>query len=364
MDEQRVLTLRSLIIASVKTPSRGSLAMPIESIDVFCHFLPRKYCEAVQASTSKPLWMFERAQRIAAMVDLDARLEVLEEFSGYRQIISLASPPTESLAPSNAAELTQLANDELARTTTNGGTRICGFVAALPLNDVAASVKEARRAVEQLGAVGVQVFTSVLGRPLDDPEFQPLFQVMAELDCPVLLHPTRAKNVPDYPQENSSIYDLWWAIGWPHETTLALIRLAFSGIFDRLPNLKIIAHHVGGYLPMMGGRLGPGMDLLGTRIPPGATNHIKPPVDEPVLKACARFYADTASFGWQAAIECGKAFFGTERLLFATDMPFDSGGGPDYIRSTLAAIDAMELSDSERQKILSGNARRFFNLGD
>jgi len=338
--------------------------MPVESIDVFCHFLPRRYCDAVQASTNKTLWMFERAQRIPAMVDLKARLELLEEFPGYRQVISLSSPPTEALAPGHSAELTQLANDELARIAADGGKRICGFAAALPLNDVAASVKEARRAVDQLGAVGVQVFTSVLGRPLDDPEFQPLFQVMAELDRPLLLHPTRAMSVSDYSEENSSKYDLWWAIGWPHETTLALIRLAFSGIFDQLPNLKIVAHHVGGYLPMMGGRLGPGMDLLGTRHPPGSTDHVKPPLNEPVLKACARFYADTASFGWQAAIECGKAFFGTDRLLFATDMPFDSGGGPDYIRTTLAAIDTMELSDSERQQILSGNARRLFRLGE
>ena len=338
--------------------------MSVESIDVYCHFLPSKYCVAVQATATKPQMMFERAQRIPAMVDLEARLDVLKEFPGYRQIISLASPPTEVLAPNKSADLAQLANDELAHTAASDGERICGFIATLPLNDVAASVKEAQRAVEQLGAVGVQVFTNVLGRPLDAPEFQPLFHLMVELDRPVLLHPTRAMTLPDYPGETFSKCDLWWAIGWPHETTLALTRLALSGIFDRLPNLKIIAHHVGGYLPMMAGRLGPGMELLGTRNPPEAASHVQTPLQEPVVQACARFYADTASFGWQAAIECGKAFFGAERLLFATDMPFDSGGGPDYIRSTLAAIDAMEISDHERRQILSENARRLFHLSD
>lgn len=106
------------------------------------------------------------------------------------------------------------------------------------------------------------------------------------------------------------------------------------------------------------------MDLIGTRNPPEAASSVETPLKEPVLKACARFHADTASFGWRAAIECGKVFFGTDRLLFATDMPFDSGGGPDYIRSTLAAINSMELSDYEREQILAGNARRLFRLSN
>ncbi|QEG33204.1 amidohydrolase family protein [Bythopirellula goksoeyrii] len=336
----------------------------MECIDVFCHFLPRKYIAAAQEAADKPLTMFERAQQIPAMVDLPARLEILEEFPGYRQIISLSSPPTEMLSSQNAVELTQLANDELAGVVHAGGDRICGFVAALPLNDIAASIQETRRAIDELGAVGVQLFTSVLGRPLDHPDFLPLFDLMAEFDLPLLLHPTRPMNVPDYPDEKFSKYDLWWAIGWPYETTLALIRLAFSGILERLPGLKVIAHHVGGYLPMLAGRLGPGMELLGTRNPPGMEQYVTTPLQEPILRACQRFYADTASFGSQAALECGRAFFGGERLLFATDMPFDPGGGPDYIRSTLAAIDSMALSETERRAILVENAKCLFQLND
>lgn len=334
----------------------------MECIDVFCHFLPRKYIAAVRAVADMPQTMFERAEQIHAMVDLQARLNVIEEFPGYLQIITLSSPPTEVLAPQKTVELSQLANDELAFVVASGGGRICGFAATLPLNDVAASIQETRRTVEQLRAVGVQLFTSVLGRPLDDPEFLPLFDLLAELDLPILLHPTRSMSVPDYPGEKLSKFDLWWAIGWPYETTLSLTRLALSGIFDRLPNLKIIAHHVGGYLPMLAGRLGPGMELLGTRNPPGTDKYVMTPLQEPLLDACGHFYADTASFGSQAALECGEAFFGTERLLFASDMPFDPEGGPDYIRSTLAAIDAMPLTTTERRQILSENARRLFKL--
>ena len=185
---------------------------------------------------------------------------------------------------------------------------------------------------------------------------------MAEYDLPMLVHPTRTRERADYPSEQFSKYDLWWAIGWPYETTLAMTRLAIGGIFERFPKLKIVTHHVGGFMPMLSGRLGPGMELLGTRHPPNVEPCRAAVLSEPLVDACARFLADTASFGSQEAIECGLKFFGLETLLFATDMPFDPGGGPDYIDSTLSAIEHMDLSAEARQQILSGNARRVFHL--
>lgn len=307
--------------------------------------------------------MFQRAQKIEVMVDLAARLRMMDEFPGYRQVVSLSSPPIEALDAVDAATLARIANDGLAAAVAGSEGAICGFVASLPLNDVAASLTEARRAVEQLEAVGVQVFTSVLGQPLDQPRFRELFALMAELDRPVLLHPARPMSHADYRDEANSKYDLWWALGWPHETTLAMVRLVMSGIFDELPHLKIVAHHVGGTMPMLAGRLGPGMELLGTRNPPDAEEDVAASLQEPVVDACARFYADTASFGSRASIACGLDFFGADRLLFATDMPFDPGQGPDYIRSTLKALAELPCAAEERRQILAGNARRVFRLG-
>ena len=243
--------------------------MPAECIDVFCHFLPPSYCEAAEAALNRPLRMFRRAQDIRVMVDIDARLELIGEFPGYRQVISLASPPIEALAPTGSAALARTANDELAKTVASGGDLLCGFVASLPLNDVDACLEEASRAVGELGAAGVQVFSNIGGQPLDDPKLEPLWDLVERLDRPVLLHPARTMAQPDYPGEKLSKFDLWWAIGWPLETTMAMARLAISGIFDRHPRLKVVAHHVGGFMPMLAGRLGPGMQLLGTRNPAG-----------------------------------------------------------------------------------------------
>ena len=113
---------------------------------------------------------------------------------------------------------------------------------------------------------------------------------------------------------------------------------------------------------MMEGCLGPGMELLGTRTPQECADVVTTSLSEPLLDALRRFYADTASFGSRSAIECGLAFFGTDKLLFASDMPFDPEGGAGYIRETLRAIKEMELSDSARAKILHGNAERLLGL--
>ena len=141
-----------------------------------------------------------------------------------------------------------------------------------------------------------------------------------------------------------------------------MVRLVFSGLFDRWPRLRIITHHVGGIIPMMEGRLGSGMEVLGSRTPPDLSEWSKSSLREKPLYALRRFYADTASFGSRAAIECGLAFFGVDHLLFATDMPFDPEQGPRYIRQTLSALQEMSVPTPERQAILVGNARAIFDL--
>ena len=335
------------------------------SIDVFCHCLPPAYCEAVDRVAVRTPWMFARARTIAAMVDLEARLRVMDAFAGYQQVLSLASPAPEAVAePDAAVSLAKIANDAMAQMVEDHCDRFPGFVATLPLNHPDAALAEAERAVQQLGALGVQIYTNVNGRPLDEPKYLALFEQMARLERPVWLHPIRPMTHADYRSEKVSKFDLWWALGWPYETSTAMARLVFAGVFDRWPQLSIITHHCGGITPMMEGRFGLGLGQLGARNPPELADAVQTNLQEPPLRAMRRFYADTASFGSRPAIQCAQAFFGSDRLLFATDMPFDPEGGPAYIRETLRALHEMEIDDKQRAAILSGNARRLLQLSD
>ena len=79
------------------------------------------------------------------------------------------------------------------------------------------------------------------------------------------MHPARPATFADYAGETRSKYDLWWAFGWPYETSVAMGRLVFSGLFDRHPGLVIITHHLGAMIPFCEGRIGGGLDQLGAR---------------------------------------------------------------------------------------------------
>jgi len=311
--------------------------MSANAIDVFNHCLPPEFVTACRKVMTRPLVMFDRAAEMPGMSDLGERCRIMDEFDGYQQILSLGSPAVEAIAgPDESPELARIGNDSQAQWRAAYPDRFPGFIASLPMNNPPAALDEARRAVNDLGAVGVQLYTNVNGMPLDRPEFLEVFALMAELDRPVWLHPLRASTVADYPGEDVSKYDIWWAFGWPHETSVCCSRLVFAGIFDRWPELKIITHHAGGTIPMMEGRLGPGLDLMGERYPPQHADAAQTELRERPLEAFRRFHADTATFGSKSAVEAGAAFFGSERMLFASDFPFAGIG------ESLDAADGMD----------------------
>ena len=167
-----------------------------------------------------------------------------------RQVLSLANPPIEMMGPpERTPEIARMANDGLAALVDQYPDRFPAFIASLPMNNVPAALVEIERAVGTLGARGIQIFTNVLGTPLSAPQFRPIFQAMAKHDLPVWIHPMRGPNFPDYAGETVSEDEVWFTFGWPYETSAAVTRLIYSGIYDELPGLKIITHHMGGMIP-------------------------------------------------------------------------------------------------------------------
>ena len=299
--------------------------MSSERIDIFNHCLPPRYIKACRSHMASPLVMFDRAVGMPGMSSIDDRRRIMDAFDGYRQLLSLASPAPESIAGSDASpELVRIGNDSLAEWCEADGDRFPGFVASLPMNHPEAAMREARRALDELGAVGVQIYTHVNGAALDRPEYLAVLELLAELNRPVWLHPLRSSHQADYSHESISKFDLWWAFGWPHETAVCAGRLVFSGLFDRCPTLKIITHHGGGTLPMMEGRIETGLEALGTRYAPEDLYAAETSLKEPAIEAFRRFHADTATFGSRLAIDAAVAFFGSQQMYFATDFPFAS----------------------------------------
>ena len=162
-------------------------------------------------------------------------------------------------------------------------------------------------------------------------------------DKPILLHPIRGADMPDYKSEDRSRYEIWWTFGWPYETSAAMARIVFSWMFDRFPDLKIVTHHLGAMVPYFEGRVGPGWDQLGARTSDEDLGAVLQRLNRRPLDYFKDFYADSAVFGSRAATVCGLEFFGPDRVLFASDSPFDPEKGRGYIRDTIKVLESLDL---------------------
>jgi predicted TIM-barrel fold metal-dependent hydrolase len=331
-------------------------------IDIFNHIFPERFFAEFLNVAPGLKDMGKRVRNIPTMVDLGARFRMMDEFGEYCQVISLASPPLEAFAgPETSPHLARIANDGMAELVDRYPTRFPGFAACLPMNNPPAAEKELERAVTQLGALGVQIFSNAGGKPLDLPEFLPLFAELARRDLVIWLHPARGGDFPDYRGEDRSKYEIWWTFGWPYETSVAMGRLVFSGLFDRHPDLKIITHHMGAMIPYFEGRVGYGWDQLGLRSSDEDNAALLKSMQKRPIDYFKMFHADTALFGARAATQCGLAFFGVDHVLFASDTPFEPAPGL-YIRETIRVIDSLDLPAADKEQIYCGNAKRLLKL--
>jgi len=328
-------------------------------IDAYTHFLPSRMFKKLVDSGYPDIG--KRMREVPCIHDLDERRRVVDKFDNYAQILSYPMPPLEALAKGDGAQVEEnakLINDEFVEIIDKNRSHFPGWVAQGALGAPDAGVREAERAIKN-GALGVQIYTNVAGKPLDDPAFEPFFEFMNKSGKPIWLHPARGANIPDYPTEKKSKYEIWWALGWSYDTAAAMARLVFSKTLDKYPNLKIIAHHFGGIVPMLEGRIGPGWDQLGARTSDEDYGVLlKQLKKRPLDYFKHSFYADTATFSAEPAMHAGLAFFDRDKTLFASDCPFDPEKGTMYTRDTLRILEGIDMPKAEKDNIWHGNLER------
>jgi predicted TIM-barrel fold metal-dependent hydrolase len=329
------------------------------AIDIFPHVLPIKYKNRLYRDFDKFMSEKKIEEKRVTLANDEARLRILDAFEGVAQVLSVTLPPLEEVvSPQEAAELARLSNDEMVELVGTHPKKFIAAIANLPLNNMDAALKEAERTLKELGFKGVQIYTSIHGKPLSAEEWMPLYRIMVDFDLPIWIHPLRRSMVPDYPTEDSSFHQIFSIFGWPYETTAAMTRLVFAGIFEKFPKIKFITHHCSGMIPFFADRIfahyNNGLERLGKKVFPGLT---RPPIEYFKI-----FYGDTALNGDTSALMCGYHFFGEDHLLFGTDMPFDVENGALSIRETIKAIERMDILLSSKKKIYEGNAITLLRL--
>ena len=329
-------------------------------VDAYTHFFPERFFTKLNEVAGDYKDMGKRIRSLPALFDINVRKKIVDGHKDYQQILSYPQPPIEKFAksPADIDEFCKIINDGFAELVAKEKDHFPGWVAQVSLAAQDAGVAEAERALKN-GALGVQIYTNVAGKPLDRPEYLPFFKKMNELGAPVWLHPARGAEMPDYIDEKKSLYEIWWTFGWSYETAAAMARLVFSKTIDDNPGIKLLMHHFGGIVPMVEGRIGPGWDQIGARTSDADYQALKRSLKKRPLDYFKQdFIVDTAVFTSDAATRLGLEFYPNEHIVFASDCPFDPEKGTMYIRETLRILDAAEMPKDQKENIYFRNLEK------
>lgn len=297
-------------------------------IDVFSHIYTPEY--AKRLTTLAPDVSKSVEMKRHSMVNLAIREDLMKRHPDVLQIVTMGNTPLERfVSAKDAVELAKIGNEEMAELVTAKPSLFYGAVGTIPTDDVDASLKAIDYCINDLGLLGIQLFTTLERESYAEPKYRPIFASMAEHDCPIWVHPAGT-------DKDRGMFS------WPYESSRFMLDVANAGILAEYPDLKIIIHHAGAMVPFFRERV----------------RTIMPKHTEKYFKL---FYTDTALYGNTPGLMTAFDFFGADHLLFGTDAPMGAPRGTNGdTDSTITAINKMAISDEDREKIFQRNAVDMF----
>ena len=324
------------------------------NIDFHNHFYPKAYIDELKREKGYASVSTDDQGRllihytgdynivVGPHINISDRFKAMDRHDIDMQVLTLTTPGVEREAPERGIRLARLTNDGFAEVIEEHPDRFTAL-ATLPLQDPGAAVEELERAVTGLGLKGAMLLSNVNGKPLDAEEFLPVYERAVKLDVPLYIHPTSPIN--DKWMED---YRLVPIIGFGVDTTLATLRLVFSGVMKRFPGLKLVASHVGGIFPFLRGRIDRGFEAY-----PECKIHIS----EPPSTYLKRVWMDSIIYD-EEVLMSALAFSGAEKMMLGTDHPHQI----EDTAPAVARIKGLDISDEEKEMILGGNAAKLLKL--
>jgi aminocarboxymuconate-semialdehyde decarboxylase len=324
------------------------------NIDVHNHFYPKAYMEELgkgggyarveRDAQGRLLIHYEGDYNIVVgpHIDIEERLKAMDRCGIEMHVLTLTTPSVEREVPEKGVKLAELANDGFSQVVEKYPERFQAF-AALPLQVPEAAAEELERAVKELGLRGGTLMTNVDGKPLDLDEFMPVYEKAVELDVPLFLHPTSPIN-----SKAMEDYRLVPILGFGVDTSLAVLRLVFSGVLKKLPRLKLIASHLGGVYPYLRGRIEIGFE---------AYPECKVNIDEPPSTYLKKIWMDSIIYD-EDVLMSTLAYSGAEKIVLGSDHPHQIGD----MANAVGRIERLDISDEDKERILWKNAAELLKL--
>ncbi len=280
----------------------------------------------------------------------ERRLRDMDQTGIAKQILSLTSPGVQVFDAPTAVSLAISFNDQLADAIRKHPDRFAGLAAIAP-QDPPAAANELERAVKSLHLKGAIVNSHTRGEYLDEPKFWEIFEAAESLGVPIYLHP----NTPS-PRMVGPFLDrgLDGAVfGFAVETSLHILRIVFSGVFDRFPKLRMVAGHLGEGLPYWLFRI----DFMHQRLTSNNRYANVPKLKKkPSDYLKENFYVTTSGMAWQPPILYAQSVLGVDRVLYAMDYPYQ------FVPEEVKVTDDLPISDADKKKLYQTNAEKVFGL--
>jgi 6-methylsalicylate decarboxylase len=311
-------------------------------IDVHAHYWTEDYLDLL-IDLGKADAGAARGLDAGGGAELEARLRLMDRAGVEMQVLSASPQLPYSEDREKSAQVARFVNDQYAELVGRYPDRFRAF-AALPMPNVEESLGEMGRALDELRMAGVVMNTTVLGRALVEPDYEPIFAELNNRSAVLYLHP--AGNSACSPL--ISEHHLTWMVGAPIEDTISVMHLITNGVPMRYPNIKIINSHLGGALPMLVQR---------------ADDQYRweaPDTPEPPSVSARRMWYDTVGHGHVPALRCAIDSFGADRLVLGTDFPYENGDA--FVRA-VDHINDTQIGASAARAILDKNASALLGIG-
>ena len=276
-----------------------------------------------------------------AMTDVSKRLEDMDRVGIDVEVVSLSTPNVFFAEASRQPEIARMVNDAYAELMTQHPARFKGF-ASIPMDDPDAALSELHRAIDELKMNGVILLSNIAGQPLTSPQYRPFFEEANRMKLCILLHPMLPADTDPFRE-----YVLGPIVGFMFDTTLAVARMCYDGMFRDFPDIRWIVGHLGGAVPYLMERMDNGYrDFVECRAQ----------IDELPSVYLKRLYYDTVNFNPHMLMMV-RDMIGSDHMVMGSDYPHLLGS----IDRAVSSIENLDVAEEEKQRIFEGTALSILN---
>jgi aminocarboxymuconate-semialdehyde decarboxylase len=325
------------------------------AIDIHTHHYTPAFFEAVRQSrgdysfasapNGQPIITLRGARFFGvtpAMTDMAQRLETMDRYSVDVAVLSLSTPNVFFLGADEQPPLARQMNDAYAAEMAAHPDHIRAF-ASIPMDNPDAALTELTRALDDLRMNGVILLSNIGGRRLTDARYRPFFEEANRRGVCIFIHPM----LPAGTQDAWNDHVLGPIIAFTFDTSLAVARMAYEGMFRDFPNIKWILGHAGGAIPWL-------MERIDNGYRDFPENQQK--IDVLPSVYLKQLYYDTVTFS-PHTLNMLRNLIGADHMLMGSDFPHLLGA----IDRAVPSITSLSIPEREKEQILGGSALAILN---